>query len=203
MASIVWSNTSPGTDYTASAMDDKFRSIVTSIAVGLGESFFWDGSAASQGASVSSSGQMKLGTARSAVSNSISTFVGGAPNGYVGIVADESYVQHIGSAQTVFLGGGNMLEHVTDPAPTARWVLDSGTTSGEITDAGTLVIPFSVTFTAAPTVLASVEEAEDPYTLGVYGVNTTQATSAVSALEGGLGAKVVIVRWEAYGQVAF
>jgi hypothetical protein len=128
MASISWDETQPSSDTTASLVDNDIRSMLTAIGTGLGESVYWPGSAASQGGSASSSGELMPGSARLARAGT-SARTGGHPDGFLLLDSNKVSLHHIGSSTTGMMGHSNMLDRGAGlEAPfTARWVIQEGT----------------------------------------------------------------------------
>src|SRR5207245_716876 len=138
----------PASSSTACSGDDWMRSVTTTVAIGLGQSFYWAGSAASQGASTASSGELQLGTLRTARSANV---LGGFGDGFLGLHQNNKGLYHIGSTWTGLLGHPNMLDAgagVTFPT-SVRWLVQEGrfTSSGTTTN-----VSFPVPYSVAPAV---------------------------------------------------
>jgi len=207
MASIVWSNTTPGTDMTASAVDNQIRSDRTAIAAGIGTALYWPSdSAISRGDSATSSGQMLPGTARSLYSAAATDLVGGAGNGALGLFGTHDYLKHVGSAATVFFGGALMEEHATHPTPGARWVVARGSSVVSI-DNTPSTISFGITYDVAPYVWQTVEAGDAGNDLHFHGVNTV-STTAFESRNSYVGGGIYIddnvtMHWCSEGTVSF
>ena len=145
MSAIIWDEQLPSDASSAASADDEFRSTLTDISVGLGEAMHWEGSAASQGLSAASSGELLVGTARAAVGASAPT--GGHPDGFLALAADDEAVWHSGSAYTDIVGHGRMQDRAggIGNAPfTTRWLIQTGTfTSSDRTDEVTFTTPYN------------------------------------------------------------
>src|SRR5439155_11915397 len=151
MSSISWNESLVTSGSSASFGDDALRSIKTTIAIGLGQSFYWPGSAASQGASTASSGELQLGTLRFAKTG----FQGGGfGDGFLSLDTTRISVRHIGSTWTGMVGHSGMLEASNAAAaitfPQAkRWLVQEG----QYTSTGTTTnVTFPLSYAVAPTV---------------------------------------------------
>ena len=201
MSVISWDETLPASGTTASTVDDIIRSDVTAIATVLGVSRFWPGSAATQGASTASSGEMRPGTARPARGANLR--VGNAPDGTLVFDSDNSSLAHAGSTATYMLGSRHMEEHTTVTGlGAAHWVVASGSASWAIdpADNDTLNVSFGVTYGASPVVMASLSS--DAYLWCLSSVSTTGFSSMASNLAAG-GLSTQTLQWWSQGTVAF
>ena len=152
MSSISWTETTPSDTSNASVADEEFRSMVTAISIGLGESMYWPGSAASQGASTASSGELQLGASRLAIT--AGTPVGGHPDGFLGVDENNERLWHVGSVVTEVLAGGRMQDRNggLDSAPfIARWLVQTDVTGLQASDR-TVEVTFPTMYNGVPTV---------------------------------------------------
>lgn len=109
MPAIVWNEGLPSQASDATRVEAEWRSMETNIATGLGESFFWEGSAATSGGhSGASVGEMVLGSARCGIPNSMGT--GGRGDGFLHYPADINGLVHVGSTWTGQLSHSAMLD---------------------------------------------------------------------------------------------
>lgn len=183
MATIIWDNTFPADASSQMSMAHSIRTTKEAVANGLGTSFFWPGSAASQGDSADSAGEMLLGTGRAMNLTDSSNFLsaGGSPNGYIGfkrastVISTQGssnlYLQHIGSENTHVIAGSGIEEVVAvfdrraansnqqSLATLFRWVVDEGTftVSEDLFGAWKETVTFGVTYNAAPYVFQSID----------------------------------------------
>ncbi len=150
MAQITWDETLPSNASSANTADNEFRSMLTNIATGLGESMFWPGSAVSQGFSTASSGEMRPSSARVSTVSLLATSWGGKPDGFLSLITDENKLVHIGStwsgqvahSATLHYSGG------IDNAPfQTHWVLQEGTTQ---TSDGSDTVTFTTAYNGVP-----------------------------------------------------
>lgn len=158
----------------ASAVDDSTRTFKRELARGIGEFMYWPGSAASQGNSAASTGEMLAGTARVGINDwragpgAAGTRAGGQPNGVVFHgqdqgssslpMTDSIVAAHIGENPFVF-GGSHMMEHATSVATTERWLAQEGEVEVSIPDDDTVdvTVDFPITYGSWPLVFLSVE----------------------------------------------
>lgn len=209
MSAISWSGlesfTVPASTSTASSGDDWLRSFKTTVATGLGESFYWPGSAASQGASAASSGELQLGTLRFARSSSVT---GGFDNGYLSLHTFRLSIRHIGSAWTEMLTHPNMLDHGSGFGfpQTTRWLVQEGryTSSGTTTN-----ITFPTPYAVAPSVylvegFLDSNNADQAVAFFAFGVSTVTPGGFIS-LESEIGSSAggADFFWRSEGTVAF
>lgn len=193
MAVITW-RTLLSQSSAASLADDDLRELIAEFATGLGESFYWPGSAASQGASTASSGEMLPGTARVAgTGGAIFDSLDGEITATFdrGTTVATATLIHGGSSSSILLGGGIATE--ASPAPeaaapfTSRWVaVDSTVTfvlSGtEANNSLATNVPFSVTFGAPPNVQVSFDAHDVVPVPGqvIYGIDSVTASACSS-----------------------
>ena len=172
MAVITWRDLLSQSS-AASLADDDLRELVAEFATGLGESFYWPGSAASQGASTSSSGEMLPGGARVPGVAVLNTALFDALDGEItaaywpGTVTLQPTLLHGGSTSSFVIGGGIAIESSPTPEAatpfTSRWVtVDSATSviiSGTEADNSfaTNVPSLGTLFGAVPNVQVSLE----------------------------------------------
>jgi len=171
MALIIWDNSFPADASSQQSMAQSIRTTKEAIAKGVGTSFYWPGSAADQGSSEDSAGQMLLGSHRcmNLTGSANRPLVGDSSDGYVGLVAagnvaltqgaSNTYLQHIGSENTHMLGSSGVEEVVAvfdfnsatinrqSLASTYRWVVEEGTFTVSQEAMGDYVE--TVTFTSA------------------------------------------------------
>ncbi|KKL91948.1 hypothetical protein LCGC14_1889640, partial [marine sediment metagenome] len=121
MATIVWRDLLSQSS-AASLADDDIRELTAEFATGVGESFYWPGSAASQGASTASSGEMLPGGARVPGVNVANTALFDSLDGeitaiYKGTTVATPTLLHGGSTSSFVIGGAIAIE--ASPAPEA------------------------------------------------------------------------------------
>ncbi len=203
MALIIWDNAVPS-DTSAGALPAPFsmqsiphsmRTMKEAIATGFGEAFYWPGSAASQGASAESSGEMRIGSSRLMRGASDDELnAGGSLNGYLGLVyqtggsglgGSNTYIQHIGSENTHLIASTGIEEVIaimdinSTTVNTAKidpryiWTVDEGAFSVSEEEMGEFneSVTFNVTYDVPPFVFMSVDSAAMSY--GVDQVTTT------------------------------
>src|SRR5437773_6730 len=191
MSAISWNESLVTSGSSASFGDDALRSLKTTIAIGLGQSFYWPGSAASQGASTASSGELQLGTLRFAKTGFQQ---GGFGDGFLSLDTTRISVRHIGSTWTGMVGHSGMLEAsnagvaITFPQ-TQRWLVQEGqyTSSGTTTN-----VNFPFAYARAPNVYLiegyldtlSANSQKSWFAYGVSSVTTGGFTSLESFLFG-------------------
>ena len=169
MAEIVWRDLLSQSS-AASLADDDIRELVVEFATGIGESFYWPGSAASQGASTSSSGEMLPGGARAPGVNVVNTALFDSLDGEVtavywkGTTVATPTLLHGGSTSSFVIGGALAIEASPEPEAAApfgsRWVgVDSTATfvlSGTpANNSFATNVNFGTTFGAVPNVQVS------------------------------------------------
>ena len=176
----------------ASLADDDIRELTAEFATGIGESFYWPGSATSQGASTSSSGEMLPGGARVA---GVGTAIFNSFDGEItatydrGTTAATATLIHGGSSSSFLIGGGIAIE--ASPAPestapfTSHWVASDSSVSfvidaTEANNSFATNAPFGRTFGAAPNVQVSVSGLVAGLFNIIYGVDNV-TTSACSS----------------------
>lgn len=201
MPEVAWNLTSPADASSANSADDQIRSDITALATLIGESFYWPGSAATQGASTSSSGELRPGTARPAYGSSVR--VGGAPNGTLGYDTLNTTFWHAGTRPHV-VGGPSMAEHVpTTGLGEARWLVSSGSypvvlshTGGDETSWN-----FGFVYSVPPVVLASLSTTGFVWTIN--SVSTRKMTSYYSKLGTSTGTSLQTFYWVSFGTVDY
>ena len=202
MSAISWDETLPASGTTASTVDDIIRSDLTAIATVIGVSRFWPGSAASQGASTASSGEMRPGTARPARGANLR--VGNAPDGTIVFDSDNSSLAHAGSTATYMLGSRHMEEHTTVTGlGAAHWVVCSGSNTWpniDPADNDSLNVSFGMVYSTPPAVMASLSS--DAYLWCLSSVTSGGFTSMASNLAAG-GLSTQTLQWWSQGTVAF
>src|SRR3990167_196557 len=145
---IRWDESEPVDSGAYSQTAIRLRSLKTDLATGVSQSMEWPGLG---GGSAASAGQMKKGTFRayyaplSQLSNpSLGT------TGRLFVASDTSQLFGFpvaSSTSTMLLGSARLMEGLTHPGPTARWVVSSGTTTGDIA-----TIAYGVTYAVVPSV---------------------------------------------------
>jgi hypothetical protein len=229
MASITWSNTTPGDDSLASAVDDQIRTDLSAISTGLQQSWYWlDGSAASDG-------EFKAGTLRfGGIAGNQSPRKASNEEGYLAVwtpaaiyngVTNETGFEHgglyhIGKTNPGLVGHGAMIERY--PLPTAlnaRWVVATGTV--EVTASDTALMTKTITFgptysyksdvrvfmtiQPSPTCNAGYA-ANDIFTYGVDYISSTTCQSTISWTANALGPSpgaTITVQWLSEGTVEY
>lgn len=216
MTQITWGTSgsliTSGSD--ASFGDDAIRSVLSNAAGGLGESFFWPGSATSQGASTASSGELKPGSLRFARSGSLS---GGFPNGFLSVNTKNVSLAHIGSTWTGTVGHsaalyGQSTDTLNFPFPqTSRWLVQEGTFNvGVLTTS--LSVTFPVSYKTTPVVFVLGSDPRQAPTsatttgfvvLGVSSASTGGFTSVFSEMQLlGSSSSITGYSWRAEGIAA-
>ena len=221
MAVIAWSNSTPGTDMTASAVDDQFRSDWSSIETGLKQWIYWtDGSATSDG-------EWKQGTFRLPMMGA--NEVRGGPNiegylawedgGQTAVGSERIYdggIYHSTSGASYCVGHAFMQEQNSHPGLTARWQVSQGTIGVSLSTsaATTGTITYGVTYDIAPRVFLTIArdtmglQANDYVFYGLDAVSTATAISSVSWKERAGVYPVstvseVILAWRSEGTVSY
>lgn len=213
MSAITWLAAYPPDSSGASQGDDIIRSLKTTFAAGLGTSFYGPGSAASQGASTSSTGQMLPGTFRCRQALS---WTAGLPDGYIGaghrdpnLLVGRASLWHIG-ATVHLLGHSSALEHATDPgtAPVAyHWSVQSGSSvvavgAGEPQDTLTASVVYPTAYAGVPFTHASLTgSGSNQYLVALTTRSATGFTSVISRLKAA-GVASVTLQWFSEGTVA-
>lgn len=223
MAEILWRDLlSQASD--ASLADDDIRELVAEFATGLGESFYWPGSAASQGASTASSGEMLPGSARAPGVNVVNTALFDALDGELTVIFWKGTTQarptllHGGSTSSFVLGGALAIE--SSPAPeaaapyTSRWVAVDSVSTFEISltepdNSYATNVSLGTTFGATPNVQVSLTQpldgigASDSIIYGINNVTTSACSSYVSYIGdyGGAVASVITMHLRSEGTV--
>ena len=211
MATITW-RTLLSQSSAASLADDDLRELIAEFATGLGESFYWPGSAASQGASTASSGEMLPGTAR-APGLATGSILFDALDGELtaayhrGTTQARPTLLHGGSTASFVIGGALAIE--SSPAPeaaapfTSRWVaVDSISTflisSTEANNSfATNVASLGTVFGAPPNVQVSLDApgifgAADSLIYGIDSVTSSAGSSYVSFIGAPSAAPAVV-----------
>lgn len=208
MSSIVWDNATPTASSLATSMDDEIRQSMTTIATGLGTSFYGPGSAASQGASTSSTGELLLGTARvarGAIENGDSGY-----SGFLGFGTRSGGFYELGNAArgSRLLGHAQMLHRSESKgnAPfTARWVHNSGSQSlsGALTYAETVTHGPSATtgYNGNPAIFVCPSSAS--FVVGIHSVSTLNFVSVLSYIGPTVANAAVTLYWHSEGTVSY
>lgn len=201
MASITWSTTTPGTDSTASAVDDQIRADVSALSTGLQQFLYWtNGSAASDGEFLA--GTLRLTNVASAKNPRLASNEEGwlalHRPGYVsdGVHASSGYqyggLYHIGADHPALLGHAAMVERYPMPTTTtSRWVTATGSQSVSATSSALMssVITYGVEYSHGSDVrvFLSIQpspecgvNSADLFTYGVDNVSATTCGSFVS-----------------------
>ena len=223
MAVITW-RTLLSQSSAASLADDDLRELVAEFATGLGESFYWPGSAASQGASTASSGELIPGAARVPGVNVVNTALSDALDGELTAVYWKGTTQarptllHGGSTSSFALGGALAIE--ASPAPeaaapyTSRWLaVDSITTFlislTEPDNSYATNSAFGTTFGAVPNVQVSLTQPITAFGTGdslIYGIDSVTSSACSSYVSyigdyGGAAASVITMHLRSEGTV--
>lgn len=199
MAVITWRDLLSQSS-AASLADDDIRELVAEFATGLGESFYWPGSAASQGDSTLSSGELIPGAARVPGVNVVDTALFDALDGeltaiyWKGTTQARPTLLHGGSTSSFVLGGALAIE--ASPAPeaaapfTSRWLAVDSITTFEISlnepdNSFATNSAFGVTFGANPNVQVSLDIPSgfgtgDSIIYGIDNVTTSACSSYIS-----------------------
>ncbi|KKL51918.1 hypothetical protein LCGC14_2290710, partial [marine sediment metagenome] len=180
--------------------DDDIRELVAEFATGLGESIYWPGSAASQGASTASSGEMLPGGARVPGVNVVDTALFDTLDGELTAVYWKGTTQarptllHGGSTSSFVVGGALAIEaspasEATTPF-TSHWVaVDSTATflisSTEGDNSFATAVSFGTTFGAVPNVQATMGAfahfgTGDSMIFGIDNITTSGCSSYMS-----------------------
>ncbi len=204
MSAISWDETTPADNSNASSADDEFRSMLTAIATGLGEGMYWPGSAATQGASTASSGELRAGTARAAVGASAPT--GGHPDGFLALDVNNEQIWHVGSSPTAseatfVIGHGRMLDRNggLDTVPfTTRWLIQTGTVaSSDRTDS----VTFTTAYNGIPTVMIGPGAQMREFEFGLKNITATGFDSNKSYVGSGSTPAGATINWRSEGTV--
>jgi len=195
VAEILW-RTLLSQSSAASLADDDIRELVAEFATGIGESFYWPGSAASQGASTASSGEMLPGSARVAGTGVaiFNSFDGEITATYDrGTTVATATLIHGGSSSSFVIGGGIAVE--ASPAPeaaapfTSRWVaVDSLSTflisSTSADNSFATNVSLGTTFGAPPNVQVSLAQFinGDTPVFGIDNVTISECSSYYSLI---------------------
>lgn len=195
---ISWLNTVPAQADTASGVDDLIRSTISAIATGFGQFAYWPGSASSQGASLASTGVMKLGEHRLSRAATRLTSYG---DGYLSVSTIRNAVVHVGSTRT---------ELVAHPAA-YTWYNIAGTpstgtlmallqaSSFSTTNNSLMNTTFPIAYTSANSVIVQATSSRSDIMYSISAVNASGFSSKTSQL-GGVGS-VVTIYWRALGMV--
>ncbi len=194
MAEILWRDLlSQSSD--ASLADDDVRELTAEFATGIGESLYWPGSAASQGASTSSSGEMLPGGARVPGVNVVNSALFDSLDGEItadytrGTSVAVPTLIHGGSTSSFVIGGAIAIEASPIPEAAApfgsRWVASDSSVSfvidgTEANNSFATNVSFGTTFGAAPNVQVSVGGLLAGSFRVIYGIDSV-TTSACSS----------------------
>ncbi len=201
MTVITWDETVPTGASNASEADDAFRSLTTSIAAGLGESFYWPGSAVSQGGSAASSGELIPGSARVAVAGPATDApTGGHPNGFLALDRSKR-IWHSGSAWTDILAHGRMQDRnggIGNAPFTTRWLIQTGQFE---TSNRTDEITFTTAYNGVPNVMLGPGEQARAWEFGLKNVLLSSFTVNKRYVESG-ASTTPIIYWRSEGTVS-
>lgn len=209
----------------ASLADDDIRELVAEFATGLGESFYWPGSAASQGASTMSSGEMLPGGARVPGVNVINTALFDGLDGeltaiyWKGTPAATPVLLHGGSSGSFVVGGSLAIEASPVPeaaAPyTSRWIAVDSVSTFEISlnepdNSFATNVSLGTIFGANPNIQVSMTQPAagfgtgDSMIFGIDNVTTSACSSYVSYIGdfGGVVASVATMHLRSEGTVS-
>lgn len=198
MSTISWLNTVPAQADTASTVDDLIRSTITAVATGFGQFAYWPGSASSQGASLASTGVMKLGEHRlSRASQRLAAY----GDGYLSVSTIRNAVVHVGSTRTEMVAHPAHYEWwaVQVSAGTMVALLQTGSFTTNQTSDVAKSITFPVAFSSANSVTVQATSNRSDIMIGISAVNASGFTSQLSQL-GGTGSQTT-VWWRALGMV--
>lgn len=198
---IAWDENAPVDSDAYAGEAGALRSLKSTLATALANTFYWPGSG---GGSAASAGQIPLGSARAfyggtpvTLGSTSSTGVllevvgsGPAPDHF-----DVGRVYEIGSATTRMIGSNRALEGKLVPPTGTRGALSTGT----VNTLGRAV--FGITFGAVPTVLVT-DVSGTNVTPVLTAVTTSYASVAVYAYDGSAGNSAG-VHWMSLGTVAF
>ena len=208
MSAIVWNTTTPTSSSLATSLDDEIRQSMATIAAGLGTSFYGPGSAASQGASTASSGELLLGTARLPIGA-----VGKGRSGYSGFLGLDTTslgLYELGDAGRAsrLLGHAQMLHHDDSKgnAPfTSRWVHNSGSSlvAGALVYRAVINHGQSATTGFSGNPFVSVALSSASFVVGIHSVSTVNFTSVASYVGPAVANAPVTIYWHSEGTVAF
>ena len=209
MSVITWS-ARPSAGSNASAAAGDIRDMKVDIATGLGQSFYWPGSAGSQGASAESSGALQAGTMRPAVASPT-----GEPDGSLMIFYSRPGVFHAGSSGSYYLGGRRTLLAASPQGSgdvITHWVIDQSVTTfalsaTEADNSFATVSLFNTAFGAVPNVQATIELDDDMGSsiaafFGCSHLETSRCSSALSIL-GNPGPSIATMHISSMGTVEF
>ena len=209
MSSITWNEISPAAASLATNTDDTIRSDLTAMATGIGESFFWPGSAASEGDSASSGGDTVLGLARFHRGPSRLTT---AEDGFLSIDTGGSFgvsLRHIGTSQVESLAVGhcNVIEELnTTGTVDVRWVEQQATHTFADDDVANETITFPTAYDGVPAVRASLRGAagsENSVSFGIHSITATNFQSTFSYMGPGAVVTTQNLDWVSKGTMSF
>ncbi len=208
---------SDGTVATSAA--SQVRELASELATGLGESLYWPGSAASQGNSGASSGELMPGTALTSKVGVAGLELQG-PDGSIsqayvqGALEPLSLVQlvHTGSRPFV-LGGSNIEEHAEVPdAATphgSRWLVQEGRQEffHSTSNTSTFDISYPIQYTFTPMVLTQVAFTDPPFPTSALAnivtlanINSDGFSSTISMISGSVLADTTMeLLWRSEG----
>lgn len=179
--------TSPASTSTASSGDNWFRSFMSSVALGLRDSFIWPGSG---GGSLASAGISQFGNLRTARAGP-SAVTGGYGNGFLLLNTNHISLHHIGSTQTSLLAHSGMLDHDGGVGTTpyrSKWLTQASMSSISSTvlgTSGTTTFTFPTAYAVAPpfvTLSVQIDPGGVGYWFNVASVTTVGFSSTYSRL---------------------
>ena len=214
MATITWDETLPVDPDALSAGAAELRSLKSNLRAGLEESRYW-----TDGASMASAGEMKLGSLRAGY-GAMSTLSATGDNGHLsvnwrrttGAVASrytyDALFAPTSSVTTHRVGGQLHLEHPQSVITGARWVLSSGTTT-LLAATGAYSLSFGVVYNGIPrawcnhcAIGASTTEQHLVYPSAVTAGGMTISKLTMPPYYGGVQ-QVSYVAWVSLGTVSF
>lgn len=201
MPTITWQEGEPQDGEAYSGFPGRTRSLKSNLAYGLKEVMQWPGTG---GGSLASAGELKPGSFRALMGTESSYSVPSVNTpGDLFLSSNSSMLMSHGvpSASTMRLGGVRLVEHVTFPGQTRRWVFSSGT----LESGGG--VSFGVVYDAPPRVQVSIFsnlDSLDTFAIALPTNVTVGGFTPAVLNEGGTGSGVgVILHWLSHGTVTF
>lgn len=170
---------------SATSTDDHLRDFLQDVALGLGTSFYWAGSASSQGDSAASTGEMLPGTMMlgkvSALTQAFpdGSLVHWSPYAKTGSESRISwpnrgeFLVHLGSTSSHILGSSMMESWNRQPPDGKRWLVQEGSFEITLDDSSgyTAQTDFPTPYDTTPIVFMAIQDAPiglagDPYGTG-------------------------------------
>lgn len=166
---------------------------MSSVALGLRDSFVWPGSG---GGSLASAGVSQLGNLRMARAGN-SAVTGGQPDGFLLLNQNHISLHHIGSSWTGLLTHSAMADHGSG----GRWLTQSGTLSSMIsgTDGafGTKNVTFPTVYGTAPPYIQLSVDTTRGYWFNISAISTGGFSTVYASLVGPTA--ITTLSWEAEG----